>query len=137
MLTAWRCPQTVNRFEAVAREPRHAAPLLRTGRRKARRPGPATNVIGSAITGGDEMATIGALRIAIILPAIAALTALPAMPAWARTGTHIRIPLTGMHHRHAPPGLGHQGRRAIPIFPFSGGCTDRGSPYWPCQTIPY
>jgi hypothetical protein len=81
------------------------------------------------------------LRYAIVLPASVVFTAAvvvttpPATHAWACAGACPQP--HRMHHRRAPSGLRYQGTRAIPIFPFYGGCTDRGSPYWPCQTIPY
>lgn len=81
------------------------------------------------------MTTVRVLRLAIILSALPGSTALPATQASA--GAYLRTYTTGIHHRHAPRGLWHPGTWAIPILPLYGGCTDHGSPYWPCQTIPY
>jgi len=37
------------------------------------------------------------------------------------------------HHPHVVRGAWHRGTSALPVFRFEGGCTDIGSPYWPCQ----
>ena len=86
------------------------------------------------------MTPMHALRFAALLAGFAVLSALAPARAWARAAGYTHADDPGVHyrhahHRHSRPVLRYRG--SIPIFPSYGGCTDPGSPYWPCQTTPY